>query len=398
MSWIGGGGRLGRLTLTAAAAFVAVPSAALAATVTTNPFDPGHVSFIAADGETNRVVVAAAGDGLEITDAGPGVTLTGDGSCTIDGRTATCAGATSASIDVRDRDDRVALDATVPAIVRSSIFGGSGDDTLRGGAGDDMIAGDLVDGPGGSDRIFGGAGIDGLSGYGGADHAVGGADDDFVDGGAGADEVQGGGGDDSVHGDADADAETDASADVVGGGPGRDSLDGAGGDDTLSGGPGDDRFVAEPGADLVSGGADLDRVDYARRSRVVVSIGRGAADDGNEIDGPPGARDEVLGNIEEVIGSAARDVLTGNASDNLLIGAGGRDVLSGAAGDDEIAGERGIDELTGGPGVDSLDGGREDDLLRSRDGTADEVVCGGGADVAAVDLADAVAADCETVH
>jgi Ca2+-binding RTX toxin-like protein len=378
----------------AAAMPVGLPAGASAATVSMN--DQDVVFFVAAGGEANRVTVSAAGGDLAITDDGPGVTLTGDGSCTVVAQTATCAGAEAVSLDARDRDDRVSLDGTVPPRLDSTIFGGLGDDTLRGGRSSDFIVGDLVDGTGGRDTMSGGPGSDGLFGYGSADHASGGGDDDSIDGGAGADRLAGNAGDDRLFGDFGA-ASNDA--DDLDGGPGRDSLGGGGGDDTLRGRTGDDRFVAEPGADWISGGRDRDLVDYTlRRPRVVVSIGRGGADDGNEVDGSPGARDEVLGNIEDLIGTGAGDTLIGNRSDNLLIGAGGPDTATGGAGADTIDTGRGADRVAGGLGIDSLDAGGENDILRSRDDRADQDLCGDGADLAWVDAQDAVAADCETVH
>lgn len=55
-------------------------------------------------------------------------------------------------------------------------------------------------------------------------------------------------------------------------------------------------------------------------------------------------------------------------------------------------------EVDGGPGADTLQGGGGADILRARDGEADQVTCGGGTDLAEVDDLDTVAADCETVQ
>jgi hypothetical protein len=51
-------------------------------------------------------------------------------------------------------------------------------------------------------------------------------------------------------------------------------------------------------------------------------------------------------------------------------------------------GRKGDDVLTGGGGSDTLIGGVDNDTLNSRDGTADQVSCGGGADVANADRAE----------
>lgn len=61
----------------------------------------------------------------------------------------------------------------------------------------------------------------------------------------------------------------------------------------------------------------------------------------------------------------------------------------------QLAGADGNDTLTGGDGADRLDGGNGDDELRAQDGSADEILCGAGADKATFDAADVLAADCE---
>jgi serralysin len=56
--------------------------------------------------------------------------------------------------------------------------------------------------------------------------------------------------------------------------------------------------------------------------------------------------------IEDAIGGAAADVLTGNASGNALYGRGGNDQLDGLAGNDHLTGGTGSDALQGGGGFD----------------------------------------------
>jgi hypothetical protein len=89
-----------------------------------------------------------------------------------------------------------------------------------------------------------------------------------------------------------------------------------------------------------------------------------------------------------------------------LLGGSGADGLTGGAGADEITGGEGNDGIAGGPGddvisgdqgADSLDGGDGGDRIAARDGEADTVTCGPGADAVDADGADAVAADCESV-
>ena len=56
--------------------------------------------------------------------------------------------------------------------------------------------------------------------------------------------------------------------------------------------------------------------------------------------------------IENAIGGAGDDSITGNAAANLLRGRGGIDVLAGLAGDDTLQGGAGNDTLDGGDGID----------------------------------------------
>ncbi len=72
--------------------------------------------------------------------------------------------------------------------------------------------------------------------------------------------------------------------------------------------------------------------------------------------------------IENVVGSALRDHLTGNSAANALSGDGGNDRLRGEGGDDFLVGGLGADELRGGAGEDTLvaDAG-QDDLEGGRD-------------------------------
>ena len=89
-----------------------------------------------------------------------------------------------------------------------------------------------------------------------------------------------------------------------------------------------------------------------------------------------------------------------------LLGGTGADSLTGGAGADEITGDEGNDSVAGGPGddvvsgdqgSDSLAGDAGADRIAARDGEADTISCGPGADTVDADGADTIAADCETV-
>ena len=96
--------------------------------------------------------------------------------------------------------------------------------------------------------------------------------------------------------------------------------------------------------------------------------------------------------IENVVGSAAADVVGGNDAPNNLAGGGGNDTLNGQAGEDylrggdgndslaggsdfdDINGNTGDDTAAGGPGGDWVVGGQNNDLLLGEDG--DDIVYG----------------------
>ncbi|MEX0758850.1 MAG: hypothetical protein WD100_04660, partial [Tistlia sp.] len=118
---------------------------------------------------------------------------------------------------------------------------------------------------------------------------------------AGDDVLYGGGGDDELYG---ADKPGNPAEDAVG-------------NDTLYGGAGDDLLVGGLGADLLDGGEGNDTVSYARSDAgVTVDLLAGAASGGD-------AEGDTLVSIENVIGSAHDDVLTGDGGDNLLDGGAG---------------------------------------------------------------------------
>jgi hypothetical protein len=100
------------------------------------------------------------------------------------------------------------------------------------------------------------------------------------------------------------------------------------------------------------------------------------ADDGGDLDGPPGARDNVLTTVERLIGGKAGDTLIGSAAPN---------------------------QLTGGLGADILHGLEGSDVLLAKDGVVDaQIDCDGGAtagtaDIARRDAADPTPTGCETV-
>jgi Ca2+-binding RTX toxin-like protein len=259
-------------------------------------------------------------------------------------------------LDGRNGDDR--------------ISGGGGDDVLDGGAnnpGSDALNGgdgrDTLYGRAGDDSLSGDDGDDVLSGAGGADKLDGDNGDDSLEGGAGGDALDGGPGDDLVNG---------AEADLIGA-DGSDELDGGPGTDVLLGDDGNDELDGGPGPDRISGGAGRDTVDYENRSsRVIVTLD-GVANDGEVNEG-----DNVLANIEIVLGGTVGDDLSGDGDANRLDGGPGEDLLVGNA------------------GADLLGGGNAPDVVEARDGEKDRVNCGDDGDLAIVDRSDTVR-DCSWI-
>jgi hypothetical protein len=132
--------------------------------------------------------------------------------------------------------------------------------------------------------------------------------------------------------------------------------------DALRGGPGNDQLDGGTGPDELDGGAERDTVLYGARAAgepVEVSLD-GVANDGGAVDG--GARDNVRSNVENVVGGAGADTLTGSAVRNALTGGRGADGLNGLGGDDTIR--------------------------ANGDGSTDTISCGTGRDQAFADPAD----------
>lgn len=235
---------------------------------------------------------------------------------------------------------------------RDRIFAGEGDDTICGRGGDDTIDGgegdNVVDAGDGNDIVYAGNGNDRLAGGPGNDTIRGGYGNDQLQGGRGNDMLYGGLGNDTLEGDA-----------------GRDTLAGEKGADTLRGGADDDS---------IDGGPDIDVVmfdDIPGPVRLTLTAGTSVATTGNGND--------TVSNVENIVGSARDDVLTGNDSDNHIVGGAGSDKISGGGGNDRIDGDAGDDQLSGGGGNDLIEGGAGPDQL-SGDAGHDRIDGGTGVD------------------
>jgi Ca2+-binding RTX toxin-like protein len=163
--------------------------------------------------------------------------------------------------------------------------------------------------------------------------------------------------------------------DTVTAGSGGDYISGDGGNDILNGGLGGDVFAGG------AGGADT--VDYSARTAQVR-----ATTDGTANDGEAGEADNVMGDIEVLVGGWGNDYLNffsgpagwhklvGNAGNDTLIGSNGPDLMEDGAGDDSLKGNYGDDMLLATSGNDILRGEYGRDLLTG--GTENDVLYGDG--------------------
>lgn len=224
-----------------------------------------------------------------------------------------------------------------------TIVGATGNDVLSGGDGNDVLVGlagnDTLDGGNGDDLLRGGAGDDILIGGAGNDTAS------YSDATAGVTvslavagvQATGGGGNDTLSGFEN--LVGSAFNDVLTGDAGANRLEGGAGNDTLDGGNGDDVLLGGAGDDILTGGLGIDTASYSDATvGVSVSLALLAAQ-------ATGAGNDTLSGIENLIGSAFGDILTGDAGVNRIDGGAGNDIISGGLGDDVLIGGEGIDTL-----------------------------------------------------
>ncbi|WAP68666.1 beta strand repeat-containing protein [Jiella pelagia] len=275
-----------------------------------------------------------------------------------------------------------------------TLIGGNGSDTLNGGAGNDALNGgngdDTLDGGDGTDTAdytnatgavtvdldagtaSGAAGNDTLSnienliGSDFGDTITGDANDNVLNGGLGGDTINGGGGRDTATFAGGA-AVTVNLANGTASGQGSDTLSnienviGSGNADDITGDDGDNMIEGGDGDDTIDGRNGIDTASYAGASgAVTVDLSAGTASGA--------AGNDTLSNIENIIGSAFDDTLTGDDGDNEIRGGAGNDTLLGGAGIDRLYGDDGDDVLNVGavrtdPEVQHADGGAGVDTL-----------------------------------
>lgn len=161
-------------------------------------------------------------------------------------------------------------------------------------------------------------------------------------------ETVGTSGDDTIYAYSQGDASTN---DVIRAGGGNDYVDGGAGNDVIEGGAGDD---------TIDGGTENDTVSYATAgSAVTVNLATTTAQNTG------GAGTDTITNVENLIGSAYNDTLTGDGNANIIEGGAGNDTINGAGGTDTLSYENagaGITinlatatgQNTGGAGTDTI--------------------------------------------
>jgi Ca2+-binding RTX toxin-like protein len=257
-------------------------------------------------------------------------------------------------VDLSDTNED--LDVTIPYDTPVDIVTGGGDNHITTGDGDNHITtggGDnqIVTGDGDNEIITGDGDNEIVTGDGDNEIVTGNGDNEIVTGngenhvvtGAGEDHVTTGGGGDTV--------KTGSGNDVVDTGGGEDTIIGGSGngDDVYNAGIGSDTVVYSSATNAIT--VDLTQIDRFNQSAsgggTIGDLLTAALLDPHTLVGKGQGVDigtDALINIENVIGGAGNDSITGDSDANILTGAGGNDILNGGAG---------ADTLDGGPGLDT---------------------------------------------
>ncbi len=247
-------------------------------------------------------------------------------------------------------------DDTIDAFGGNDILVGSrGDDELIGGSGRDVVDYDALErvhvNVGASAATVGGVVLSAFEAVGLVGGTV--ASTDSLDG---IEDAIGSSGDDLLAGGTD--------GELLDGGDGADIIDGDEGDDTLIGGRGDDTLIGALGDDTIEGGDGSDTVDYSAFEEAFVNIGDSdagvggltlAAGEANGKIGGVSVMTDTLAGIENVIGTAGNDRISGSDEANLIDAGDGDDLVDALGGDDTLIGALGDDTIEGGDGSDTVD-------------------------------------------
>lgn len=187
-----------------------------------------------------------------------------------------------------------------------------------------------------------------------------GTGNDTITGGSGNDTISSGAGNDQIAlGDGDDVALAGAGNDLIiaGNAGGNDFIDGGTGNDTVS-------YPSLAAGEPVR--IDLNPVDRSAdpgAAALLVANGLAATTPAGLANGGVWVDTDVLLSIENAIGGAGDDTISGEGAANLLDGQAGDDLIDGAAGFDTLLGRAGNDTLAGGLDDDTLAGGAGDDSI-----------------------------------
>lgn len=194
------------------------------------------------------------------------------------------------------------------------------------------------------ETVYGGSGNDSLKGS---------IEDETFNGGLGDDTINGGGGVDTVDYQIGTPANSTVTVTLGNGGNGTATGSDIGTDTliairSITGGNGGDIFNITDSANNTIGGEDgrdtISYQDITTSVTVNLTVGKATgADIGTD----------MLSQIEDIIGGSGDDVLIGDATS--VTNAIGKNVIQGLAGNDTITGRDGLDSLSGGTGVDTVD-------------------------------------------
>jgi Ca2+-binding RTX toxin-like protein len=316
-------------------------------------------------------------------------------------------------VSVMNRGAEVAFSEkqAIQASERSTLLGGSGNDSLQGPIGNFGDGRNSLDGGVGNDTIRGWASRDTLLGGTGDDLISTGLPDDslnglvnqngvplnspnylgqnLLDGGEGNDTLRAGSVSDSMIGGLGNDCLTGI-FNQADGGVGNDTIDatsiGTGvaiSQITLVGGVGNDVLIGNTNAGVTNyfnGGTGNDRITFGGRSDELIGDDRGNdLVDASEVGF--GSITDFSSGVEGVsIGdSQGNNTLLGSLGDDSLVAGGGNDSLRGEGGRDTLFAGGGNDILWGGSGSDSLNGGDGNDTLygQGSSGSIADVLIGG---------------------
>ena len=334
----------------------------------------------AAPGELNRISVRVAPRGVVVEDLG--APLTGACRPASSGGRFCRGGYDGVQVQLGDGDDQIGM-----RDLGGSVDGGPGDDQivvagppsqLLGGPGADLLDARLAPGSSVSygDHTAGvtvrlndlpddGAPGEGDNVLGSLGGILGGSGDDTLEAGPDSTGLVGGAGDDTLIGS-----------------PEGESLLGQEGNDDLAAGGGNDSLGGGAGADRIGGGPGRDEASYAGELEPLrLTIGNGPGD------GAEGENDDILADVEDLIGGRGSDVMVGDADANRLVASGGADLLFGGDGADTLEGWDDGDRLNAGPGRDRVRAGASD-LPLLADGERDRTDCNSSAPVIAADSLD----------